>query len=179
MHKPTLFSAILALPLFASTVFAFGCKQHTFTQCEDGITHWYDPDDGQICDPLDCGGGRAPVKYNVPGCAAYTGTETRATSASYLSCWPFTTKTPSDTASPTGTEASVTGGAPSPTTAVTGTGSTTPVITPPPNQTGNVTPSAGGSGTGGAPAETPNAGGVLEGSLMVGAGAAIGALLLV
>jgi cell division septation protein DedD len=43
-----------------------------------------------ICDPLDCGGGRAPVKTGVPGCANYSGTETRGTS--YLSCWkPSTT----------------------------------------------------------------------------------------
>lgn len=41
----------------------------------------------QICDPLDCGGGRAPVKYNVPCCAAYTGTAECVTSASYLPCF--------------------------------------------------------------------------------------------
>ncbi|KAL3954936.1 hypothetical protein ACCO45_010499 [Purpureocillium lilacinum] len=45
------------------------------------------PQHGEICDPLDCGGGRAPPKKDVPGCAAYTGTETRRTEASYLSCW--------------------------------------------------------------------------------------------
>ncbi|PGH36599.1 hypothetical protein GX50_00458 [[Emmonsia] crescens] len=180
MHKPALFSAILALPLLATTVIAFGCEQHTFTQCEDGITHWYDPDDGQICDPLDCGGGRAPPKRNVPGCPAYTGTETRATSASYLSCWPFTTSAPSDPEATTGTEASVTSGAPAPTTAGTGTGTSAPVITNPPTpSTGDGTPSASGSGSGNAPIETPNAANFLEGSLMVGAGAAIGALLLV
>ncbi|KAL2360835.1 hypothetical protein RJZ56_006282 [Blastomyces dermatitidis] len=36
-----------------------------------------------ICDPLDYGGGRTPIKKDVPGCPAYTGTLTRATSASF------------------------------------------------------------------------------------------------
>ncbi|KAH7144154.1 hypothetical protein B0J13DRAFT_40643 [Dactylonectria estremocensis] len=73
---------VLALAKLAS---AFNCETHTFTTCEDRIVHWYDPDDGQICDPLDCGGGRAPVKTGVPGCANYSGTE--VPSVSYLSCW--------------------------------------------------------------------------------------------
>ncbi|CAI6337250.1 unnamed protein product [Periconia digitata] len=37
---------------------------------------WYVPESGEICKQLDCGGGRAPPKTNVPGCAAYEGTET-------------------------------------------------------------------------------------------------------
>jgi len=37
---------------------------------------WYVPDSGEICDFLDCGGGRAPPKTTVPGCPAYEGTET-------------------------------------------------------------------------------------------------------
>lgn len=37
---------------------------------------WYDPDSGEVCEFLDCGGGRAPPKTNVPGCAGYRGTET-------------------------------------------------------------------------------------------------------
>ncbi|KAL4729046.1 hypothetical protein ACLX1H_003454 [Fusarium chlamydosporum] len=37
---------------------------------------WYVPDSGEICDILDCGGGRAPPKTTVPGCPAYEGTET-------------------------------------------------------------------------------------------------------
>ncbi|OJD25199.1 hypothetical protein ACJ73_03430 [Blastomyces percursus] len=185
MRKPSLLSALVALPLLAATVSAFGCEQHTFTQCEDGITHWYDPDDGMICDPLDCGGGRAPIKKDVPGCPAYTGTLTRATSVSFLSCWPFTTESPSDptsaTETGTGTEATVTGSnPPASTTAGTGTGGTAPGITQPPTpSTGDEGANASGSGSSGAPSETPNAGAFLEGSLMAGAGAAIGALLLV
>ncbi|KAI2618297.1 hypothetical protein GGS26DRAFT_595969 [Hypomontagnella submonticulosa] len=37
---------------------------------------WYVPDTGEICEFLDCGGGRAPPKTTVPGCAAYEGTAT-------------------------------------------------------------------------------------------------------
>ena len=78
---------LFVVPLIglAKIASAKDCSTHTFTTCEDHIVHWYDPDDGQICDPLDCGGGRAPPKTNVPGCAGYTGTEVQ--SVSYLSCW--------------------------------------------------------------------------------------------
>ncbi|KHN99076.1 uncharacterized protein MAM_02774 [Metarhizium album ARSEF 1941] len=37
---------------------------------------WYVPESGELCEILDCGGGRAPPKTTVPGCAAYKGTET-------------------------------------------------------------------------------------------------------
>lgn len=37
---------------------------------------WYVPDTGELCEFLDCGGGRAPPKTTVPGCPAYEGTET-------------------------------------------------------------------------------------------------------
>ncbi|GKU12392.1 unnamed protein product [Fusarium langsethiae] len=84
MVKTTLLSALPVLML-AEQALGFGCSTHSFTTCEDKIVHWFDPDDGMICDPLDCGGGRAPVKTGVPGCANYSGTETRGTS--YLSCW--------------------------------------------------------------------------------------------
>jgi hypothetical protein len=83
MYKPSLLSAIPLLML-TEKVLGFGCATHSYTTCEDKIVHWFDPDDGMICDPLDCGGGRAPPKHG-PGCGGYTGTETRGTS--YLSCW--------------------------------------------------------------------------------------------
>lgn len=80
--------ALLALLELAKPALGVGCNTHTFTTCADGITHWYDPEDGQICDLVDCGGGRAPVKDPKPlGCAGYTGTEVET--VSYLSCWPF------------------------------------------------------------------------------------------
>ncbi|KAF5689441.1 siderophore biosynthesis [Fusarium circinatum] len=83
---------LIAIPLLmlAEQALGFGCSTHSYTTCQDKIVHWFDPDDGMICDPLDCGGGRAPPKTGVPGCAGYTGTETIR--ASYLSCWkPSTT----------------------------------------------------------------------------------------
>ncbi|RSM07194.1 hypothetical protein CDV31_008747 [Fusarium ambrosium] len=83
MVRPTVTSAIPLLML-AKLAAGIGCNTHSFTTCDDGIVHWYDPEDGQICDPLDCGGGRAPPKKN-PGCDGYTGTEVRT--ISYLSCW--------------------------------------------------------------------------------------------
>ncbi|KAF2966065.1 hypothetical protein GQX73_g7511 [Xylaria multiplex] len=43
---------------------------------------WYLPDTGEICEFLDCGGGRAPPKTTVPGCPQYDGTATY--SPSYL-----------------------------------------------------------------------------------------------
>ncbi|KAH6900531.1 hypothetical protein B0T10DRAFT_31330 [Thelonectria olida] len=43
---------------------------------------WYVPDTGEICEFLDCGGGRAPPKTTVPGCPLYEGTATY--SPSYL-----------------------------------------------------------------------------------------------
>ncbi|KAM0350164.1 hypothetical protein ACHAPU_003329 [Fusarium lateritium] len=88
MYTPNFLSTI---PLFMLTkqALGFGCSTHSYTTCEDRIVHWFDPDDGMICDPLDCGGGRDSPKHG-PGCAGYTGTETRGTS--YLSCWrPMTT----------------------------------------------------------------------------------------
>ncbi|CAG9990743.1 unnamed protein product [Clonostachys byssicola] len=81
-------SILSALPLLMlAKLAAAGCETHTYGTCEDNIVHLYDPNTGEICDPLDCGGGRAPVKYNVPGCAAYTGTETRKTEPSYMPCF--------------------------------------------------------------------------------------------
>jgi hypothetical protein len=75
--------------LAATNVAAKGCATHTFTQCADGITHWYDPDDGQICDPLDCGGGRAPPKTTDPCCGGYKGTVScvKTPTPSYLPCF--------------------------------------------------------------------------------------------
>lgn len=41
-----------------------------------GTVIWYVPDTGELCEILDCGGGRAPPKTTVPGCDSYEGTET-------------------------------------------------------------------------------------------------------
>lgn len=47
-----------------------------------GSRVWYVPGTGELCDFLDCGGGRAPPKTDVPGCPLYSGTATY--SPSYL-----------------------------------------------------------------------------------------------
>lgn len=65
---------------------------------------WYVPGTGELCDILDCGGGMAPPKTNVPGCPLYSGTATY--SPSYLDL-----KTKAVAAAATSSlEASATGG---------------------------------------------------------------------
>ncbi|EEP78958.1 predicted protein [Uncinocarpus reesii 1704] len=188
-----LLESTIPVLMLASTVLAVDCHNRSFTTCDDNIVHWYDVDTGQICDPLDCGGGRAPQRKNVPGCPAYTGTETRATSASYLSC--FTPSGASSTivsmsasASPAETTAHA-----EPTTAiVTGTRESSavpPSVTTPAalstGESGSAEPSAtapisSGSGTTAPPAEsTPNAGHFLDSSLAAVAGIAVGVVALI
>ena len=58
----------LASSILAKTDLA-GC---TSTRAATGIVYWV-PESGEICQLLDCGGGRAPPKTDVPGCAAYEG----------------------------------------------------------------------------------------------------------
>ncbi|KAK4464612.1 glycoside hydrolase [Cladorrhinum samala] len=96
-----------ALPIFmlAGKALAVGCATHTFGTCADGIVHWYDPDDGQICDPFDCGGGRAPPRTDVPGCPQYKGTAIRQTTPSYMPCFGKATSTSSASAAATQTPA--------------------------------------------------------------------------
>lgn len=72
---------------------------------------YYVPGTGEICDIPDCGGGRAPPKYDNPACGGYTGTETYSpsfidistTTAEVISA-PVTTEA-STTAAETQTEA--------------------------------------------------------------------------
>jgi hypothetical protein len=81
MHSLTLLSLALApLAVLAKTDLA-GC---TSTAVGASLT-WYVPGTGELCDLLDCGGGRAPPKTTVPGCAAYSGTATY--SPSYMAGW--------------------------------------------------------------------------------------------
>lgn len=53
-----------------------GCVSSTATENGGASLVWYMPDTGEVCEMLDCGGGRAPPKTTVPGCPAYEGTET-------------------------------------------------------------------------------------------------------
>jgi hypothetical protein len=81
MHSLTLLSLALApLAALAKTDLA-GC---TSTAVGASLT-WYVPGTGELCDLLDCGGGRAPPMSTVPGCPAYVGTATY--SPSYMAGW--------------------------------------------------------------------------------------------
>ncbi|KAJ5242638.1 Glycoside hydrolase 18 protein [Penicillium citrinum] len=190
MRAQTLATA-LPLLMLASSAVAVDCSTHSFTTCADKIVHWFDPDTGEICDPLDCGGGRAPPKTDVPGCPMYTGTETRATSKSYLPCW-----TPSATATPTSESSAEVTSSTSDSTTVTETSaptvsSTTAVVTTHATTTSegaaisspSTTPAASlfhGSNSASAQTTTAfNAGGALTGSFVAVAGAALGVIALI
>ncbi|EEU40087.1 uncharacterized protein NECHADRAFT_90711 [Fusarium vanettenii 77-13-4] len=204
MIRPTI-SSVVPLLMLAKLAAGIGCNTHSFTTCDDGIVHWYDPEDGQICDPLDCGGGRAPPKKN-PGCDGYTGTEVRT--VSYLSCWKdfatvaegFTSaaeptteaevETETDT-QPAETEPSES--SPSTTTAVDSSTATSAAATTSPatlstrtqtsassaeseeSTAGNAASTAENEAT--TPTTAPNAGQVLRGSVITVFGFAIGAIV--
>lgn len=73
-------AALLASAAMARTDLV-GCTSYATVATQRGggvyaTVIWYVPDTGELCDFLDCGGGRAPPKTTVPGCAAYSGTET-------------------------------------------------------------------------------------------------------
>ncbi|KAK1255967.1 hypothetical protein MKX07_008226 [Trichoderma sp. CBMAI-0711] len=95
--RQSIATSLLCLLGGASLVLG-ACENYSFTTCDDGIVHWYDLNDGQICDPKDCGGGRAPPRTDVPGCPLYSGT-ILSEPISYLSCFtpsnavPVTTST--------------------------------------------------------------------------------------
>lgn len=72
------FSSILAVASLASVVLArtdlTGCTSTDVSSPAGASIAYYVPGTGELCDFLDCGGGRAPPKYSVPGCPQYTGT---------------------------------------------------------------------------------------------------------
>lgn len=54
-----------------------GCvSSATTNQWHEASLIWYVPGSGEICDFIDCGGGRAPPKTDQPGCPLYSGTAT-------------------------------------------------------------------------------------------------------
>ncbi|KAF5570393.1 siderophore biosynthesis [Fusarium pseudoanthophilum] len=197
MVKSTLLAAIPLLML-AEQALGFGCSTHSYTTCEDKIVHWFDPDDGMICDPLDCGGGRAPPKTGVPGCAGYTGTETIGTS--YLSCWkPSTTlvaaavettseTTVTETAEPstvievetrTTTRHFVSESAePLESIRVTAAAGSTTVAPVLPSESKSTEAASASTPAAAATTAAPNAARVMEGSLITAAGIALGAIVL-
>lgn len=206
MRTPTLASVVpLLLPLLAGTAHAV-CGIHSYTACEDNIVHWFDPLTGEVCDPIDCGGGRAPPKTG-PGCPGYTGTVVR--SVSYLSCWTPSSATPAPTTLATSTAAAVVTPEETPSSTTTTTTTTTPsdsdtaatltmvVTTPIATSTGVTdggslttppatlptveTTDAGASGTAGGttaqPQPTANAGTLIDGAWRAALGAAIGGVI--
>ncbi|KXX78809.1 hypothetical protein MMYC01_200955 [Madurella mycetomatis] len=86
-------AALLSVPAAARTNLA-GCVSTEVPYMTKYVSLlWYDPDTGEICEFLDCGGGRAPPKTTVPGCPLYSGTETVTPSF-----WEGFTKTAEDEA---------------------------------------------------------------------------------
>ncbi|KAK6003116.1 hypothetical protein QM012_000961 [Aureobasidium pullulans] len=53
-----------------------GCTRTDVSSPAGASYAWIVPETGELCDFLDCGGGRAPPKTTVPGCALFVGTET-------------------------------------------------------------------------------------------------------
>lgn len=70
--------ALLALAATLTSVLAktdlAGCTSSATVKDGGYYAIWWVPETGEICQGIDCGGGRAPPKKDVPGCAAYTGT---------------------------------------------------------------------------------------------------------
>ena len=95
-------NTILAAATFATLALARtdleGCTRTDVSSPAGASYAWDVPGTGELCEFLDCGGGRAPPKTTVPGCAAYVGTETY--SPSYLAGYQA-----SATAAPTTTTA--------------------------------------------------------------------------
>ncbi|KAM3420126.1 hypothetical protein BST61_g3427 [Cercospora zeina] len=75
MYKLVLAAASLASLAFAKTDIG-GCTSSDVSSPAGASMIYYVPGTGEICEFLDCGGGRAPPKTTVPGCPQYSGTET-------------------------------------------------------------------------------------------------------
>ncbi|PVH83309.1 hypothetical protein DL98DRAFT_513210 [Cadophora sp. DSE1049] len=74
MHSttPSVSLLLTLLPLTYARTDLSGC---TSTTAGASIIYFV-PGTGELCDFLDCGGGRAPPKTTVPGCPQYAGTAT-------------------------------------------------------------------------------------------------------
>ncbi|KAM0426718.1 hypothetical protein ACHAPT_008034 [Fusarium lateritium] len=79
MASKILLAALLAVPALAKTDME-GCTSYDSILYQGNSPYvskiFYLPDTGEVCEFLDCGGGRAPPKTTVPGCGSYEGTET-------------------------------------------------------------------------------------------------------
>jgi Predicted solute binding protein len=195
----TTLSTAASLLMLATTVFA-ACESISYTTCADTIVHWYDPTNGQVCDPIDCGGGRAPVKYDEPCCAAYRGTKPCVSTTSTLSCWSPSTVAASSTiasassAETTSASTTVTVTATSDTSVLSSTGGAAetsshsisgstiaPSTTEAPTQSTNSETSASGANNSSSPSQpvSTNIAGTHAGPVIAVAVAVVGAVILI
>ncbi|PPJ50799.1 hypothetical protein CBER1_06497 [Cercospora berteroae] len=75
MYRSIFTAASLATLALAKTDIG-GCTSSDVSSPAGASMIYYVPGTGEICEFLDCGGGRAPPKTTVPGCPQYSGTET-------------------------------------------------------------------------------------------------------
>jgi hypothetical protein len=76
MHLSFLtFAFAILLPCINARTDLTGCTRTDISSPAGASYAWIVPGTGELCEFLDCGGGRAPPRINVPGCAAYTGTQ--------------------------------------------------------------------------------------------------------
>ncbi|KAK1766706.1 hypothetical protein QBC33DRAFT_84035 [Phialemonium atrogriseum] len=165
--------SVLALALAAQGAVARtnydGCTSFTstvtvHTEIGYGNTYetviWYVSDSLEICQGVDCGGGRAPPR-TVPGCPAYTGTET--VTARFLTADPQAPHTQITVAPSTSTTLEVTVTEPATSSSQSGspTGSASASGSSPSSPTPPTQPQESGTGpaettTGSSPASSPS-----------------------
>ncbi|KAK4165633.1 hypothetical protein QBC43DRAFT_31042 [Cladorrhinum sp. PSN259] len=136
MHFSTLLPTISLLILSASAKTDIGGCVSTEVpyMTRDTLVYrsllWYVPDTGELCELLDCGGGRAPPKTNVPGCGNYKGTDTY--SPQYWTGFKAAATTSTEPAAPVATTTSTTTAGPatiSPSNSNTGGAVVSPTVT--------------------------------------------------
>ncbi|KAK0709279.1 hypothetical protein B0T26DRAFT_678724 [Lasiosphaeria miniovina] len=131
---------------------------------------WYVPGTGEICSFIDCGGGRAPPKTTVPGCAGYDGTAT--VTPSFLSGFPRAAATGTATTAPGATGGFGSGSGPGNSVTFQGTTETHNHGSPTPTLPSSITtPVSAGNSAAGNSAAGNSAAGSLPSSAATGAAA--------
>ena len=74
MRTTTTLTLLSLLTLTLAKTDLSGCTSSAVVVDGARYVQWWVPETGEICSGLDCGGGRGPLKFDVPGCPAYTGT---------------------------------------------------------------------------------------------------------
>ncbi|KJX92769.1 hypothetical protein TI39_contig5827g00023 [Zymoseptoria brevis] len=95
MYTSITFVALATLALARTDL--TGCTSTDVSSPAGASLAYYVPGTGELCEFLDCGGGRAPPKTTVPGCPQYSGTLTY--SPSFLPDYGSATAAPSVTSS--------------------------------------------------------------------------------